>query len=565
MRALLSLLLMVLAGSAVAAQCQLVRIAEWPVTLERNQPVIEGAINGKKVGVLLDTGSNTTVIARSAAIRLGLERQYIAGVEAHGVGGMTQVEKTQVDEIRLGQAVREKWDLLVVGEHAFGGDIAVILGEDLFEAIDVELDLGNHVVRLFQPRNCERSPLAYWAPQAPRVEMDVGRSILVSGEVDGVPVRAMIDTGAARSTLATQVAAQIGITPSSPDVTPGGCLAGVGKKLVDGWIAPIKEFSLGGEIIHNPRIGMADMASATGYHEIGTRIAKPVNFPTMVLGVDFLLAHRVFVSHSQRAVYFTHNGRSPVFDTRPAPTCSERIRSSAGERIARYDAAVKEKPDDVDALYQRGYALHEKGDYDKALADYDKYLEKKRGDAEALARRASIWLLKGERQKARADYDAAVHANPALKLARRGRGLVLFYDGQYGAAQQDLAEWLRVDPDPYAALWLYLSQLRAGQDGSAQLFSYQRENQPTKWPAPIVRFQLRQIDAEALLAAAAQTGDKRKDHECEARFHIAESRLAAGDTNAAVPLLRQAVDGCPTNFDEYFGSQAELKRLGAAP
>ena len=44
----------------------------------------------------------------------------------------------------------------------------------------------------------------------------------------------------------------------------------------------------------------------------------------MILGVDFLLAHRVFISHMQRAVYFTHNGRTPVFDNKPSPTCTER-------------------------------------------------------------------------------------------------------------------------------------------------------------------------------------------------------------------------------------------------
>jgi hypothetical protein len=49
----------------------------------------------------------------------------------------------------------------------------------------------------------------------------------------------------------------------------------------------------------------------------------------MTLGVDFLLAHRVFVSHAQRAVYITDNGRSPVFDNHPAPTCSERAAGAA--------------------------------------------------------------------------------------------------------------------------------------------------------------------------------------------------------------------------------------------
>lgn len=616
------------AGPAVAAQCQLVRIAEWPVKLERNRPVIEGSINGTKVGILLDTGSNTTVVARAAAVRLGLERQYVAG-EFLGVGGASRVEMTEIEEFRLGQAVRNKWRVLVVGEHDLGDDVAVILGEDFFENVDLELDLGNKVVRLFKPQDCERSPLAYWAANAPRVDMDVGRSIIVPASVNGVPVRAIVDTGATRSFLATQIAAQAGITPSSPGVTSGGCIVGFGKKRVDGWIAPMKQFSLGGETVHNPHVGIADMAAGAVYQEIGSHIAKAAEPPVMLLGVDFLLAHRVFVAHSQRAMYFTHNGRSPVFDATPGATCSERSQATAPAQIPAYDAILRDKPGDTDALYRRGYAYAAKGDNERALADFeaairagrddasihywrgrmlflkgdidgamadydrtlalrpdhadalfdrssallrkrqyektiagfDEFLRARPNNAQALSLRGKARFMQGDRQGAHADYDAAVHADPDYKFAHRNRGLLLFYEGRYGAAQQDFREWLRLDPDPYAALWLYLARLDAGEDGSAQLFSWEREAQPSKWPAQIVRFHLHEIASEELLAAAAQAGDKRRDYECEARFHIAESRLAAGDREQAAALLRKAAADCPATFDEYFGAQAELKRL----
>jgi hypothetical protein len=32
-------------------KCQLIKITEWPVRLQRGLPIIEGAINGKKIGV----------------------------------------------------------------------------------------------------------------------------------------------------------------------------------------------------------------------------------------------------------------------------------------------------------------------------------------------------------------------------------------------------------------------------------------------------------------------------------------------------------------------------------
>jgi hypothetical protein len=45
-------------ASSTAAQtqrCKLVLIAEWPLRAEQYRPVIDGAINGQKIGILLDT------------------------------------------------------------------------------------------------------------------------------------------------------------------------------------------------------------------------------------------------------------------------------------------------------------------------------------------------------------------------------------------------------------------------------------------------------------------------------------------------------------------------------
>ena len=41
----------------------------------------------------------------------------------------------------------------------------------------------------------------------------------------------------------------------------------------------------------------------------------------MLLGLDFIRAHRVLVAHSQRKLYFTYNG-GPVFEARPRPGTS---------------------------------------------------------------------------------------------------------------------------------------------------------------------------------------------------------------------------------------------------
>src|SRR5512147_2055763 len=76
----------------VSGKCTLIKIAEWPVRSTTGSPVVDGAINGQKVGVLLDTGSNVTLILRAAAERLGLVRFPVRGAQMLGIGGETGVE-----------------------------------------------------------------------------------------------------------------------------------------------------------------------------------------------------------------------------------------------------------------------------------------------------------------------------------------------------------------------------------------------------------------------------------------------------------------------------------------
>src|SRR5260370_40766042 len=95
-------LLAVMAGHAVAAaaDCKLIRIEEWPVHLERNLPIIDGEINGNKVGILIDTGSERSFVTRSAVARIALNRANV---------GTTGLESARIEELRLGPAKRGDW------------------------------------------------------------------------------------------------------------------------------------------------------------------------------------------------------------------------------------------------------------------------------------------------------------------------------------------------------------------------------------------------------------------------------------------------------------------------
>jgi hypothetical protein len=85
---------------AFADSCKLALVAEWPVRLVGNLPIVEGAVNGHAIGVLVDTGASRSVIMKVAADRLALPR-HATGNRVYGVGGISSAEMVLIDEVRI--------------------------------------------------------------------------------------------------------------------------------------------------------------------------------------------------------------------------------------------------------------------------------------------------------------------------------------------------------------------------------------------------------------------------------------------------------------------------------
>ncbi|TMH70182.1 MAG: hypothetical protein E6H57_08115 [Betaproteobacteria bacterium] len=312
----LTAMALVLPGALVlaASNCKLIKIAEWQVRPQTGRLIVGGAINGQEIGILFDTGTNRSVLLRAAADRLSLTRHEAPGNRFYGIGGETHAEYAVVDELKLGGAARKNWRVLVVGERDWGREYALLLGYDFFEQVDIEFDLSNNAVRLFQPQECGDVPLAYWASGGAgvvKLEVDnVKPGILVTVKLNGKPLLAEIDTGARSSILSRLMAASVGVTPQTPGAVAAGRSGGLGAERPDQWIGAFESFSIGDELIRNPDIRFTSL-EITG-SETGSRLATQRELREMLLGLDFLRAHRVYVAHSQGRLYFTYAG-GPVF------------------------------------------------------------------------------------------------------------------------------------------------------------------------------------------------------------------------------------------------------------
>jgi predicted aspartyl protease len=316
-----SMMLLASGPGIAASACKLGKVAEWTVRTNSGQIVVDGAINGHPIGVMLDTGAARSMVLHAAAAELGLVLRPFGSVRMFGIGGETNVNAARLDEFRVGDTVRKDLLVIVGGEGDTFGNIAFILGQDFLGKVDVEFDLAHHAVRLFVARDCEGAPLAYWATNAfSAVELENSSSgeIMLTVRINERPVQTMLDSGAATTIMTKVDAARLGVTPETPGVVAVGVGGGLGPKHMSFWNGPFTSFSIGDETIKDTTIRFADLWKDMPHESTGSRTRQIEEaMPGMLLGADFLRSHRVLISNSQHRMYFTYVG-GPVFSTMSA-------------------------------------------------------------------------------------------------------------------------------------------------------------------------------------------------------------------------------------------------------
>ena len=303
---------------ATAAGCKLATVAEWPVRLEDNKLIVDGAINGQSARVMLDTGATRTLLFREAATRFNVIRSDTKRARMFGAGGETKVELASLDEFRVGEFARAPWKMTIAGESDFGAD--VLLGADFLTLVDVEFDLEHNKVRLFQPQDCDGKKLAYWATTAASInevaidDIQLSRpQIVMDVKVNGQRISAELDSGASFTVIDKPAAARVGVTPETPGVVVTGKATGLGGKTLPVWLGTFQSITIGSETIKDAQIQFSELFRDANYSSIGHLIPTKVDgLQQLLIGVDFLRTHRVLVAHSQKRMYFTHNG-GPVF------------------------------------------------------------------------------------------------------------------------------------------------------------------------------------------------------------------------------------------------------------
>lgn len=197
-------------------------------------------------------------------------------------------------------------------------EIVGYIGQDILGSADVEFDLAHDRLAFYQPKDCAKADLIYWSPNfslAPLRRRDPALPhFATTVVVNGKAMQAMISTTTRYSTMDLGPARSVGVTPQSPGVRR---VARFDVKPQDAWVGVFTSVAIGDEQVKNVSLTFSDLWSQARATETGSRLAKAVEgFPPLVLGQDFLRAHRLLLATSQGRMYMTYNGGG-IFKTAP--------------------------------------------------------------------------------------------------------------------------------------------------------------------------------------------------------------------------------------------------------
>lgn len=471
-------------------KCQYVQIAELPLRYSGPalQVTTDGSINGLAGPMLVDTGAQFSSLSRTATERRNLSLN-MTGRYATGIGGWSRLYATRVHEFSIGPAKSARGSFWVVGDTGSAPAYEAIVGAPFLLQADMELSLTEKKMRFFRGIDCGKANLGYWGGDIFEIpfehHIDNSPNPHFTVEVNGKEMEAIIDSGAQTTSIMAGAAKRAGLKLDAPGSARLGYSVGVGSDRVARWSTVVDRLKIGDEQIEHAEIAVLDTDSASGVD--------------ILIGDDYLRAHRVLFAMSQQKLYISYLGGSPF---KPRASIEPWLvqEAEAGNGDAQMVLA---------GFYARGQGVPR----DAVKAET---------------------LL----------YKAADAGNPQanLQIGRRQMGQRHFDE----AVKRLRAALDQLPAERTGALWLYLARLHTGQAdlGTQELEKAFASSDRDDWPRPLADFFLGRIDEARLLAYAADEKMFAKARTCSATGYMLELYRARGDEEKAVAAAKANWDAC---------------------
>jgi tetratricopeptide (TPR) repeat protein len=406
------------AGSK-AEECTRAPLAELPmIANDDGTPVVSLPIDGTPREVLLDTGGFWSLIDPSIAAGYSRHRSRVVG--QLGLQGILLTRAITVPSIEIG--AKKIRDVDFFEEPPGYISTAATLGANWLSRWDVEIDPAERKARFFPQTHCRddiaKRPHSDFA-ELP-VTMDWAQRLLsIPLELDGQPLRALIDTGSPETFLSARAAkALFGIAPESPALETQFDRSGRSREVYRHRFHMLK---MGGIIFRDPWLIIAPMAG---------------NNPDVILGMHDLRSLHLYFAYGEYKLYAsTVRG-------------DEAARTGAAPNVAQSGS--------IDLTNARDYVLSaeetlKRKDYDGAMAALDNAVRSDPNDAEAYLERAQLFALEGLSDRAAADADRAVMLAPQNALAFVVRSELHAVAGDSDRALADATHAIELDAKSEAA------------------------------------------------------------------------------------------------------------------
>lgn len=282
------------AGFAVAASGAVADPKEYrlPLSLIGDHPVVEARLPGveRTLRFVVDSAASGGAIDRAFAQSAGPAISDAGSEAVSGAGGaMGEQPLARVQGLRVGELVVDGEfvvaDLSPVAKNA-GTPIDGILGNDVTARYDATYDYGAGVLLL---RDAAADKGDCIANSFPGRAAPLQRFAFVDVEVQGVSMRAVIDTGAAQTAINLAAAKALGVEPGDARLrvrANGSSGLEAGKK-IDTWLYDIAGMRLGDWTVGEMEVRVSEMPVFG--------MLSPDGRPAMILGYDVLRQRRVTV------------------------------------------------------------------------------------------------------------------------------------------------------------------------------------------------------------------------------------------------------------------------------
>lgn len=281
-------------ASGAEGACKHERVARLPLRNDAgflNAPV---EINGHPASMIVDTGSEGSLISPEGADQFGLSLDPSVHTVVRGTGGLGRlVPNVIVQSFKMGGLETGPLSIPVgylPGKPQTQPPIEGLVGGDLLSRYDVEFDVAGGWLTFW---DTSKTSAVCAGPQdwhviyrALPMQFD-GRRVTIQVELDGKPLKALVDSGARSRIVSEAVVARLGVTSTMLEADPGGITSGVdGHRQVYHW-HKFRSLKYGLEEEKAPVLTVAPIQDSVD----------------MLLGSDWFAAHKVWISYRTGKLY----------------------------------------------------------------------------------------------------------------------------------------------------------------------------------------------------------------------------------------------------------------------